>query len=61
MPSTDVAKAYGSDCTKTGLQAHWIRDITPNVKLIREALDRGGDTKAVILIEGVRNGKPGKR
>jgi len=33
----------------------------PNVKLMRETLSRGDDTKAIILVEGVRDGRPGKR
>ena len=36
------------------------RDITPNVKLIQDIRAQGGDAKDIVLVEGVRNGKPGK-
>lgn len=57
---TDVARAYGSDCTTIGLKTHFQRDITPNVQAIRNALSQNQDTKTITLVEGVRNGKPGK-
>jgi hypothetical protein len=57
---TEIALCYGSHATKIGLQTHLARDVNPNVRAISEARKRGSDAKDVILVEGVRNGKPGK-
>jgi len=40
--------------------AHFDRDLTPNFKLLRQAVANGQDTKDVILVEGVRIGWTGK-
>ncbi len=57
---SEIAACYGTHCTRTGLQAHLTRDVNPNVKLIQEARRQGVDPQNVILIEGVRDGNPGK-
>ena len=57
---TEIVKYYGSHSTKSGLMNHFDRDLTPNVKLLRQAVANGQDAKNVILIEGVRPGKTGK-
>ncbi|TVY62724.1 hypothetical protein LSUE1_G006157 [Lachnellula suecica] len=59
-PGKEIALCYGSHASKIGLQTHFQRDIAPNVKAISEARKRGDDAKNIVLVEGVRNGKPGK-
>ncbi|KAE9364597.1 hypothetical protein N431DRAFT_447767 [Stipitochalara longipes BDJ] len=56
----EIVKHYGSHSTKSGLLNHFDRDLTPNVKLLRQAVANGQDAKSVILIEGVRPGQTGK-
>lgn len=60
MSFLEIAACYGSTTTKVALVAHFARDITPNVKLIQDIRAQGGDAKDIVLVEGVRNGKPGK-
>jgi len=57
---TEIVKHYGSHSTKRGLVSHFDCDLTPNVKLLRQAVTNGQDAKDVILIEGIRHGKTGK-
>jgi hypothetical protein len=57
---TEIILCYGSNTTKIALQAHFKRDINPNVKAICEARKQGSDAKDIIIVEGVRDGKPGK-
>jgi len=57
---TEIIRLYGSDLTKSGLMNHLTRDISPNVKALKQAADQDQDPKSVVLIEGVRSGKPGK-
>jgi hypothetical protein len=56
----EITKLYGSRCTLRGLKAHLERDINPNAKNLRAALNRGDDPDTVTLFDGVRDGKPGK-
>lgn len=58
--STEIIKHYGSHCTKNGLELHFRRDLTPNVRLLKQAVANGQDAKDVALIEGVRTGTTGK-
>ena len=57
---TEIVKHYGSHCTKNGLELHFRRDLTPNVRLLKQAVANGQDAKDVALIEGVRTGTTGK-
>jgi len=56
----EILLCYGSHATKSGLQTHFQRDISPNVKAILDARKKGDDAKDIVLIENVRQGKPGK-
>jgi len=56
----EIALCYGSHATKTALQTHFTRDVNPNVRSICEARKQNRDTKDIIIVEGVRDGKPGK-
>lgn len=60
MAVTEIVKFYGSHLTKYGLASHMNRDLTSNVKLLKDAVDKGTDPKDVVLVEGVRDGKSGK-
>jgi hypothetical protein len=57
---SEIVKFYGSHLTKSGLMNHFNRDLTPNIKLLKQAVATGEDPKDAILIEGVRPGKTGK-
>ena len=59
MSTTEITKAYGTNCTKSGLVTHFQRDIIPNVNLIRDALAHGDDPKDLALIEGGSNWQEG--
>jgi len=56
-----IANYYGSDASASGIIHRYERDLKPNVKLLKEAFDNGKDPKDVVLVEAVRDGKPGKR
>ncbi|TVY40897.1 hypothetical protein LSUB1_G002345 [Lachnellula subtilissima] len=56
----EILLCYGSHATKSGLQTHFQRDINPNVKAMLDARKKGDDAKDIVLIENVRQGKPGK-
>ncbi len=56
----EIIKFYGSHATKQGLIHHFVRDLNPNVNLLKESVPKGGDPKDVTLVEGVRDGKNGK-
>ncbi|CZR56747.1 uncharacterized protein PAC_06636 [Phialocephala subalpina] len=56
----EVVACFGSGVTKTGLQHYFTRNIHPNVKLIQAARESKEDPKDLILVENVRDGKPGK-
>ncbi|KAH8782157.1 hypothetical protein BGZ57DRAFT_926143 [Hyaloscypha finlandica] len=58
--ASEIAKCYGTNCTKSGLDNHFKRDIRPNSKAIRDALARGDDPKDLAMMENVRDGKIGK-
>ena len=60
ISTAEIAKCYGTNCTKLALNHHFNRDIRPNVKAIQDALARGDDPKDLTMIEGVRDGKNGK-
>jgi hypothetical protein len=60
MITTEIVKFYGSRLTKPSLVNHLGRDISPNTKLLKEAVGRGEDPDSVILIEGVRSDRAGK-
>ena len=56
-----IANYYGSDASTSGISHRYERDIRPNVKLLKEAFDKGKDPKDVVFVEAVRDGKRGKR
>lgn len=56
-----ISNYYGSDASASGVFHRYERDLKPNVKLLKEAFDNGKDPKDVVLVEAVRDGKPGKR
>jgi hypothetical protein len=60
MSAIEIVKCYGTNCTKSGLNTRFQRDIRPNVKAIQDALARGDDPKDITMVEGVRDGKIGK-
>jgi hypothetical protein len=60
MSATEIVKCYGTNYTKSGLNAHYQRDIEPNVKAIQDALARGDDPKDITMVEGICDGKIGK-
>jgi hypothetical protein len=60
MVVAEIVKFYGSHLTKPGLVNHLCRDVTPNVNLLKDAVDQNSDPKDVILVEGIRAGKTGK-
>lgn len=60
ISAAEIARCYGTNCTKFGLDTHFKRDIRPNVRGIQEALARGDDPKDLTMIENVRDGKIGK-
>jgi len=60
MSAAEIAKCYGTNCTKSGLDNHFKRDIRPNANAIRDALARGDDPKDLTMMENVRDGKIGK-
>jgi len=60
ISAPEIAKCYGTNCTKSGLDNHFKRDIRPNSKAIRDALARGDDPKDLAMMENVRDGKIGK-
>jgi hypothetical protein len=60
MIATEIVKFHGSRLTKPSLMHHLGRDISPNTKLLKEAVGRGEDPDSVILIEGVRSDRAGK-
>jgi len=55
----EIVKFYGSSLTKIGLKNHFCRDLTPNIKLLKQAVANDEDPNNVILVEGVRAGKAG--
>lgn len=57
MMIPEVVRFYGSEVNKKSLQNHFDRDITPNIKALKQAVDEGKDPKNVVLMEGVRSGK----
>jgi hypothetical protein len=61
MLPSEIAKCFDLELKSGALQKHFVRNITPNVKLIQEARARGENPVGVTLIENVRDGKPGKR
>jgi hypothetical protein len=60
MIAIEIVKFYGSRLTKPSLMHHLGRDISPNTKLLKEAVGQGEDPDSVILIEGVRSDRAGK-
>jgi hypothetical protein len=60
ISAAEIAKCYGTNCTKSGLENHFKRDVRPNVNAIRGALARGDDPKDLTMMENVRDGKIGK-
>ncbi|CAL3970304.1 unnamed protein product [Diplocarpon coronariae] len=56
----DIANRFGSHCTKSGLAAHFTRDIKPNATRLQAAFEQGVDPKEITLFENVRDGKSGK-
>jgi hypothetical protein len=52
---------YGSNATRKSILHHYGRDIKPNVMLLKEAFESGNDPKDVVIVMGVREGRPGKR
>jgi len=60
MAVTEIVRFYGSHCTKSALQNHFNRDLNPNVKSLKQAVEQGQDPKEVVLLEGVRTGSTGK-
>jgi hypothetical protein len=57
---TEIVRFYGSHCTKFALKNHFDRDLNPNVKNLKQAVEQGQDPKEVVLLEGVRSGRTGK-
>lgn len=57
---SEIVKFYGSSLTKNGLVNHFCRDLTPNIKLLKQAVANDEDPNDVILVEGVRASKTGK-
>jgi hypothetical protein len=60
MIITDIIKFYGCHLTKSALQSHWSRDVSPNVKLLKDAVAQGLEPRDVVLFEGVRPDRAGK-
>jgi hypothetical protein len=61
MLLSEIAMCFDLELKSRALQKHFLRNITPNVKLVQEALARGENPVGVTLLESVRDGKPGKR
>lgn len=57
---TEIFEYFGNTSTKRGIRVYFDRTITPNVKALVEARKNGANTTSVILVENVRDGKPGK-
>lgn len=58
---TEIVRYYGSDCTTSALQNNYARNLAPNIKALKQAVDNGQDPKEVVLMEGVRSAGGGKR
>lgn len=50
-----IQLAYGSHCTIPGLKIHFLRDIRPNARAIRQHLDQGRDPKEIQMVDGARH------
>lgn len=57
MVFPEGVRFYGSEVNKKSLQNHFDRNINPNIKALKQAVDEGKDPKNVVLMEGVRSGK----
>lgn len=58
--SPEILKFLGPSATRVALQHHFRRDITPNVKSLKDAVAHGQNPELVAMMENVRDGKPGK-
>lgn len=45
----------------SALKNHYARDLAPNIKALKQAVDDGQDPKDVVLKENVRTAGAGKR
>jgi hypothetical protein len=57
----EIVRFYGSECTTSALKNHYTRDVAPNIKALKQAVENGQDPKGVILMENVRTAGAGKR
>lgn len=58
---TEIYKHFGDQTTSGGVRAYFDRNVIPNAKALKAAIANGQNPTAVIMVENVRNGKPGKR
>jgi hypothetical protein len=56
----EMVRFYGSHCTKNALEIYFRRNLNPNIKNLKQAVEQGQDPKEVVLLEGVRPGITGK-
>ena len=59
-PPIEISQYFGNTSTKNGISHYFQRNIVPNAKAFLEARKQGEDTTNVIMVENVRDGKPGK-
>ncbi|TVY51666.1 hypothetical protein LCER1_G004683 [Lachnellula cervina] len=57
---SEIDQYFGNTSTKLGIRTYFQRNINPNAKALSEAREQGKDTTSVIMVENVRDGKPGK-
>lgn len=60
MTPAEIDQYFGNTSTKLGIRTYFQRNISPNAKALSEAREQGKDTTSVIMVENVRDGKPGK-